>query len=182
MKTKTLNRATPAFLALMALPLAGCWTPPNANVQPHGSAGLIQSGVMVASTKNPANVQAVDTGQRTITLTLPSGDARTYKVGAKVKHFDGVQVGDKVKATVTEELAIYVLENGRLPDGGTAETLGVNAKVLLVDPSYRLLTLQFPNGHSETLKPGLHTKMLAMSPGDSVAVRPVEVTALRVEK
>ena len=75
-----------------------------------------------------------------------------------------IQVGNQVQATVTEDLAIYVLENGRLPDGTTAEALGVNAKVLKVDPSYRILTLQYPDGESEALKPGLGTRMEQMAP------------------
>ncbi len=183
MKTKTWIRTVVSLLLpIAALSLAGCWTTPNANVQPKGQPGLIQDGITVESIEDPATVQAVDAGQGTITLSLPSGRTATYKVGPNVKHFDQVQVGDKVKATVTDELAVYTLENGRLPDGTTAETLGVNAKVLLVDPSYRLLTLQYPNGQSETFKPGLGTRMLQMSPGDSVVMRPGELTAIRIEK
>ena len=72
--------------------------------------------------------------------------------------------------------------HGRLPDGTTAETLGISAKVLLVDPSYRILTLRYPDGQIEALKPGLGTRMEQMSPGDSVAVRPREVTAVKIEK
>ncbi len=180
MKTKLLLKFGAAACTLGLL--AGCWTAPNANVQPKGQPGLVQDGIPVESVKDPATVQALDAGQGTITLASADGITTTYKVGPKVKHFDRVQVGDKVKATVTEELAVYVLENNRLPDGTTAEALGINAKVLLVDPSYRLLTLQYPNGQSDTVKPGLNTKMLQMSPGDSVVIRPLELTAIRVEK
>ena len=108
--------------------LTGCWTAPNADVQPGGEARLIQSGITVESVKDPATVQALDPAQGTITLALPGGVAATYKTGPKVKHFDQVQAGQTVKATVTEELAVYLLADGRLPDGTTAEALGVNAK------------------------------------------------------
>jgi hypothetical protein len=180
MKTKTRTNVALSFLfPIAALSLAGCWTPPNANVQPKGQAALIQNGILVESVKDPATVQAVDAGANTITLQLPDGTAATYKVGPQVKYnIAQFQVGNQVRATVTEELAIYILVNGRLPDGTTAETLGVNARVLLVDPSYRLLTLQYPNGQSETLKPGLGTKMEEMAPGDSVVARPKEILAI----
>ena len=79
---------------------------------------------MVESVKDPATVQAIDTNLRTITLALPSGTTATYKVGPKVKHFNHVKVGDKVKATVTEELAVYVLENGRLAGCRHGRNLG----------------------------------------------------------
>jgi hypothetical protein len=165
-----------------ALALAGCWTPPNANVQPKGAAGLIQDSIVVTSVKDPARVQAIDQVQRTVTLGLPDGSTATYPAGVKVKHLEKVQVGDTVKATVTEDLVVYALDNGRLPDGTTAEALGVNARVQQVDPSYRLLTLQSPNGQCDTVKPDLDVKMKQMEPGDSVAVKPVELTAIKVEK
>ena len=180
MNTKVLLKLVPVTCSLVLL--AGCWTPPNANVQPPGQAGLIQSGITVEIVQNPATVESVDAGRRTITLKRTDGLARTYTVGPKVKNFDQVKAGDQVKATVTEDLAIYILENGRLPDGTTAETLGVNAKVLQVDPSYRILTLQYPNGQSEKLKPGLETRIQEISPGNSVVVRPGGLTAIRIKK
>lgn len=176
-------RAT--LLPVMALALAGCWTPPNANVQPKGNPGLIQSGIIVGALQDPAPVASVDASQHTITLRRTDGLTKTYPVGPEVKNFDQVKAGDQVKVTVEDELAIYLLENGRLPaasGGATAETLGVNAKVLLVDPSYRLLTLQYPNGQSETFKAGLNVLLLQMAPGDDVVVKPMQVTAIHVEK
>jgi hypothetical protein len=170
------------ILPAIALALTGCWTPPNANVQPNGEPRLIQSGISVESVKDPATVQALDSAQGTITLALPSGGTATYKVGPKVKHFDQVQAGDQVEATVTEELAVYLLADGKLPDGSTAESLGVNARVQQVDPSYRLLTLQYPNGQTDTVKPPIGTLMQQMAPGDSVVVRPGELKAISIEK
>ena len=183
MKTKTRIRAVVSLLLpIAALSLAGCWTPPNANVQPPGQPGLIQDGIAVQSVKDPATVQSIDAAARSITLKLSDNSTLTCKVGTQVHNFDQVKVGNQVQATVTEDLAVYILENGRLPDGTTAESLGVNARVLLVDPSYRILTLQYPGGQSEKLKPGLGTKMEQMAPGDSVVMRPREVTAIKIEK
>jgi hypothetical protein len=182
MKTRTLKSMALTLLPVAALTLAGCWTPPNANVQPIGKPGLIQDGIVVESVKDPAAVEAIDTGARTLTLKLSDDTTRTYQVGSQVKDFDQVKVGDHVEATVTDVIAVYILENGRLPDGTTAETLGVNAKVLQVDPSYRILTLQYPNGQSDKFKPGLETRMLEMAPGDSVVLKPQAVTKIKIEK
>ena len=182
MKNRIFKIAALACLPVAALTLAGCWTPPNANVQPKGKPGLIQDGIAVESVKDPAMVEAIDATARTITLKLSDNTTRTYKVGSPVADFDQVKVGDHVQATVTDVIAVYILENGRLPDGTTAETLGVNARVLQVDPSYRILTLQYPNGQSDKFKPGLGTRMEEMSPGDSVVVKPQEVTAMKIEK
>ena len=52
----------------IALTLTGCWTPPNANVQPVGKPGLIQGDIPVQSIQDPVTVVAMDVGRRTITL------------------------------------------------------------------------------------------------------------------
>ena len=186
MKIKTLNRTDITrllpFVAL-ALALAGCWTPPNANVQPKGEARLIQDGIATESVKDPATVESVDASQGTVGLKLSDGASITCKAGPKVKHFDQLKVGDKVKATVAEELAVYVLQNGQAPGaGGAMETVHPNAKVQTVDPSYRLVVLQYPDGHVEEVKVGLDVKLKEMSPGDDVVVRTGEVAAIKVEK
>ena len=46
--------------AFRALILTGCWTPPNANVQPR----LIQSGVSAVDNNVRATVQGFDASQR----------------------------------------------------------------------------------------------------------------------
>ena len=130
-------------------------------------------------------MQAGDASARTLTLQWADNTAATYKVGAQAENFGSVQANDKVKVTVAEELDIYLLANGRLPEGATAGSLGVNAKLTFNDPnadaSYRLLTLVYPNGRKETLKVGLDAKISEMADGDSVVVRPVEVTKIKVE-
>ena len=176
------TRAARLLFPVTALSLAGCWTPPNANVQPGGEPRLIKSGITVASVKDHAAVEAIDAGARTITLKFSDTTIATYKVGAAVDNFGQIQAADQVKATVTEELAVYLLANGRLPGGATAETMGVSANVLLVDPSYRLLTVQYSDGRSETFKLGLEANLMEMAPGDAVVVQPREVAAMRIEK
>jgi hypothetical protein len=170
---------TPAILLI----LTGCWTPYNANVQPAGEPRLIQSGLKVDCVKVPATVQAVDVTARTVTLQLSESDKSpaTYKAAAEVENLGSVQAGNKVSVNLTKELAIYLLDNGKLPGGGTAETLGVNAKVLRVESAYRLVTLEYPNGQSEKVKVGLEAKIEEFAPGDSVVVKPLEVTKIRIK-
>ena len=184
MKIKTLNRAAVTLLlSTMMLALTGCWTPPNANVQPVGEPRLIQSAIPVESVKESATVQTIDAGQRTITLKFSDNSMATCKVGSRVPDFDKVQVGDKVKVTLAEQLAIYVLKDGRLPGaGGSDEVIPVIAKVQSVDPSYRLLTLQYTSGQTEVLKAGLDAKLWEMQPGDAVVLQSAEATAIHIEK
>lgn len=169
--------------AITALILTGCWTPPNANIQPKGEPRLIQSGVSVESVLEQATVQAIDASQRIIRLKLSDGSLITCKVSQRVGNFSQIQSGDKIKVTLAEELAVYVLNDGRLPiAGGTDETINFNAKVQSVDPSYRLLTLQYPNGQTEVLKADLNAKLLEMQAGDAVVLQTAEAKAIHIQK
>jgi len=132
----------------------------------------------VTLVKDAAVVASVDRGAGTIALRAPGGvKASTYKIGPKVSSPDDFKTGDLVQATVAEELAVYVLRDDQLP--GVAGHVAADARVLTVDPSYRLLTLQYPDGQKETVKVPLGTKLEQMEAGDSVVVRPVAVLALR---
>jgi hypothetical protein len=184
MKKETVSWFPLALVSAAALALAGCWTPPNANVQPKAEAGLIADSVEVESVKDPATVLGIErvATPPTISLTCSDGATRAYTVGPKLKHFDQLQVGDTVKAKVNENLTIYALANGTLLNGTTGEALGVNARVMLVDPSYRLLTLQFTNGQRDTVKVAFNTDMRKMEPGDSVVVKPLDVRTIKIEK
>jgi hypothetical protein len=166
----------PLFAA--ALLLTGCWTAPVATVQPHGEARLIQGAIAVKSVKDTAVVSSLERSAGTIVLRSSARpETSTYKLAPKVSGLDDIKAGDVVQATVTEDLTIYALHDGQLPDAGG--TVSVDARVLMVDPGYRLLTLQYPDGQKETFKVPLGTRLEQMEPGDSVVIQPLEVLALR---
>jgi len=169
--------------AFTALFMTGCWTAPNANVQPPGVPRLIQSGVSAVDNNVRATVQGFDASQRVLNLKLPDGTEFTCTVSPKVNNFDQIQFGDEIKVTVAEKLAVYVLKDGRLPGpGGTDEVIPFIARVQWVDPSYRLLTLQYGNGQTEVLKAGLEAKLMEMQPGDAVVLQSAEAQAIHIEK
>lgn len=160
-----------------ALLLAGCWAAPVAIVQPTGEARLIQGAIAVQSVKEAAIVSSVDRNAGTIVLrTAGRAETSNYKLGPKVSNLEDLKAGEVVQATVTEELTVYVLRDGQLPGSGA---LAVHARVLAVDPSYRLLKLQYTDGENETVKVPLGTRIEQMAAGDSVVIRPVDVIALR---
>jgi translation initiation factor IF-1 len=191
MKSGRQNRATCLIqsvvcillTAITALMLTGCWTPPNANVQPPGEPRLIQSGVSAVDDHVRATVQGSDTGHRVLNLKLPDGTEITCTVNRQVKNLDQIQPGDKVKVMLEEKLAVYALKAGRLPvESGKIETIGFNAKVQSVDPSYRLLKLQYLNGQTQELKVGLDAKLTEMQPGDAVVLQSAEAAAVHIYK
>jgi hypothetical protein len=125
----------------------------------------------------------VDASQRVLQLKLSDGTPVTCTVSPQVKNFDQIQVGDQIKVTLAEKLAVYVLKDGKLPvAGGTDEVIPFIARVQMVDPSYRLLTLQYLNGRTEVLKASLDAKLMEMQPGDAVTLQSAEATAIHIEK
>jgi hypothetical protein len=182
MSPATLNRALIGFLVLLSGGLAGCWTTPVANVQPKGEPRLIQDSIAVESVKQPAIVQSVDASARSVVV-QPLGEPTTitYKAGPQVGHFDRIKIGDKVEARVAERLSIYVSRDSKVPGpSGAPEAITSDARVLTVDPSYRLLTVQYPNGQRETFKVALGVKLREMEAGDDVVVHSLEVVQLNV--
>jgi hypothetical protein len=179
----------PGPLLVAALALAGCWSAPIARLQAKGPPGPAQGVIVLAgeSIKPPAVVQSVDLAARVITV-LSAGEASpiSYKVGLSVTNLERLKTGGKVQATVVEELTVYVRRDGDLPSAGsTSSTVATDAQVLFVDPSdpsYRLMTLHFPDGRDEILKVGLRVKLDEMETGDEVSIRPVEALALRTKK
>jgi hypothetical protein len=84
---------------------------------------------------------------------------------------------------LAEEFAVYVLKDGRLPAAGrTDEAINFYAKVQSVDPSYRLLTLQYSSGQTEVLKTDLNAKLLEMQAGDALVLQTAEAKAIHTQK
>ena len=59
------------------------------------------------------------------------------------------------------------LESGSKGVTGSSD----DSRVLLIDPSYRLLIVQYPSGRTDTFKVSLSTRLKDMEPGDSVAIK-----------
>ena len=171
---RSYRAARMTLLAGIGLLLAGCWVPPSADVRPHGKPGVIESGIAVGRTVESARIASVDRATRTLTLGAPGIPLSTYKVEPGVLDWGEIENGDRVRATIEEDVTVYVARARRRRTP--------HARVLAVDPSYRLLTVQYPNGGTETFKVGLHTQMHAIEAGDSVVIRPVEVIELRVHR
>jgi len=147
--------------------------PPSAGVIPSGNPRTVEGGIAIERVADPAKVEGVDRAARTVVLSAPGFPLATYNIGQGVLNWGDFQVGDRVRARIEEVLTVYVAPvNGRPPD----------ARVLVVDPSYRLLTVQYPNGLTEIFKLGLHTRMEGIEAGDSVTIRPVEVIEMRVQR
>jgi len=145
-------------------------------------------------------VKAIDYTARTITLQSPNGATEIYRAGPNMVNFDQIHVGDKVRATVTEALAVSVRKAGTPPNVGDTVAVAlapkgskpgmfvanpeeVTSKIKDVNPVTRTITLEGLAGTPKTVKlaPGA-INLSDLKKGDDVVVRYTDALALYVEK
>ncbi|MFO1432294.1 MAG: hypothetical protein U1F76_19480 [Candidatus Competibacteraceae bacterium] len=189
-----------ALIPTALLAFTACTTTHTGGSTASATAQSAEPGAIVVDTAEMiATVAAIDKRNRRITLVAPDGRRATYKVTKEAINFDRIQVGDRVKATVTEELAVFLRKTGTppsvgegaevalapkgaMPGGVVAETAEVTARVVAVDTMSRRVTLQFVDGSTKTVRVNPDVNLANVAPGDAVTVQITEALALAVEK
>ena len=159
----------------------------------------VPGGVIVDTVEVSAEVTAIDIANRKATLKGPDGKEFTVKVGPEAVNFDQVRVGDIVKATLTEELVVFLAEDGAsAPDGSAAmvalapkgaqpggvmaQTTRVTGIIKAIDPVNRTATLQFEDGSTETFPVRDDIDLSQRKVGEKVVFQLTEMIAIDVEK
>ncbi|WP_419656151.1 hypothetical protein Dvar_52510 [Desulfosarcina variabilis str. Montpellier] len=159
----------------------------------------VPGGVMVNTVDISARITAIDSANRKVTLLGPDGEKFTVKAGPEAVNFDQIRVGDLVNATVTEELVVYLDEEGASatdgsaamvalapkgaqPGGLMAETTQVTATVTEIDLANRTATLAFAGGRSKTFHVRDDIDLSHRKVGEKVVFRVTEMIALSVDK
>jgi hypothetical protein len=193
MKTKmTLVATIPALM----LAVAGYSEDSSASATTKTDAkGAIEVGAITKTAK----VTAVDPAKRTVTLVNPDGITNTYELGKNVRNFDQIKVGDEVKATLLEAVAVAVSKSsappnasgrdlvavapkGAMPGVIMAKTRQISAKIVSVDTQARTVTVEGPAGGTSTIRVGPKINLNELQKGDDVTLRVTDALALRVEK
>ena len=200
MNRNILNCAGLALLWASMLALTSCSsTPKGEEATMVTTQEGVPGGVIVQTYKVTATVAAVDAASRKVTLTMANGAKTTVKAGPDVVNFDQIQAGDQVKATVAEQLVMFVRKNGEPANDGEAaavalapvgakpgvvmaNTVEVTGKVEAIDLAHRKATLRFPDGTSQTFKVRKDVDMTKGKIGDEVVFRTTEAMAVSVEK
>jgi hypothetical protein len=159
----------------------------------------VPGGVFVNTVEESVKVTAIDTAKRKLTLLLPDGEKTTVKVGPEAVNFDQIRSGDLVKVTLTEELVVYLDEEGTSAPDGTAtmvvlapkgakpgglvaEVVQVTATVAAIDPSNRTATLRFEDGRTKTFPVRDDIDLSRREVGEKVVFLVTEMIAISVEK
>ena len=159
----------------------------------------VPGGVIVQTYKQTATVTGIDKATRKVTLVTKDGSKSTVKCGPEVANFDQIEVGDQVKATVTEQLVVFARKAGEpagdgaaaaatlaplgaKPGGLLVNTEEVTAKVKSIDVKHQKATLLFPDGTSHTFKVRPDVDLTKHTAGEDVVFRATEAVAVSVEK
>jgi hypothetical protein len=170
------------------------------------------TGLMAAETKSgqasvkkervvtlTATVEAIDVGQRLVTLKGPQGNVVTVTVDERVKNLPQVQVGDQVTVKYYEAIALRVLAPGEAPSAGAtgavataptgqkpagvgAREVTVTATVEAIDQKASTVTFKGPQGKSVTVKAQDPNNLKKVKVGDKVEITYTEALGISVEK
>ncbi len=172
--------------ALMACAAAPCLA---------GSHPMEAAAAIVAT----AEVAAINKADRHVTLVGAHGEVFEIEAGEEVRNFDQIEVGDKVKATYFESVALYLGEPGTLPAAQAAGATGraapgekpagmiagavdVSASVVAIDRKRREVTLVLTDGTTTTADVDPSVEGFdQLRIGDSVHARITRAFAISVE-
>jgi len=147
-----------------------------------------------------AVVQAVDLQTRKVTLRGDDGRDFSFIAGADVRNLPQVQVGDTVKVTYTESIAIDVkradgsaptrsesaeatrAEPGQKPGGTAKSTVTVSAVITAIDRASNRVTLKGPEGTYRVVEVKDPKKLENVQEGDMVRTTYTESIGIAVEK
>jgi Cu/Ag efflux protein CusF len=145
-----------------------------------------------------ATVSAIDPAARRITLESQNGNAVSFTAGPQIRNFDQIKAGDKVTATVTERLVVFVRSGGTPPSAShaaalatapkgakpgalAAEAYELTATVQSIDPNSRTATLKFADGQTRTVAVRPDVDLSRYKVDDTVVIRITAALAVLVE-
>lgn len=147
-----------------------------------------------------ATVVGLDKTERIVSLQGPEGNVVDVQVGKAARNFDQIKVGDHVKITYYESVAVYLgkpgthpaaqagmmvvrAPKGQMPGGVAVATVDVAATVQAIDRANRTLTLKLPEGNEVTSKVSKSVKAFdTLKVGDSVNARLTKAIAISVKR
>jgi hypothetical protein len=146
-----------------------------------------------------AYVVGIDKKDRTVSLLGPQGNVLTVEVAEDVRNFDQVEVGDHLKVTYYEAVAVYFGDHGSQPDEDAGLVVArspkgakpgvyavgavdISATVQAISRSKGTITLKGPDGHSHAVTVDKSVEgFKGLRVGDSIHARFTEAIAITVE-
>jgi len=157
-------------------------------------------GYVAEAVSTTATVDAIDAPNRMVTLKFAGGRVQTYVVDKAARNLDQVQVGDQVKTTYVESVALFVRKSNEKPFASQVQTVQlaskgakpgliktrtteITATAEAIDYAKRTVSLKGPKGNTVTYVVDKSVKNFKnVKVGDELVLRVTEATAIVVEK
>jgi hypothetical protein len=193
------TRSLQFLLAVLAVAVfVGCSNSSNQTGSASRSANE-PAAVAIETVTATDTVKSIDYATRTVTLESPNGVTETYHAGPDIINFEQIQVGDSVRATVADALAVSIRKSSTLPNAGetvtvslapkgakpgmfVANTKEVTSRIMDINLVARTITLAEVAGRPKTIKLAPGVNVATLKKGDDVVVRYTDALALYVEK
>ena len=154
---------------------------------------------VTASETVTATVTKINQKTREVTIKTEDGQEHSFIAGDHVKNLAQVNVGDKITAVYTEEVAYEVLSHskatgvqtteaaarakpGETPAAAMAKQVVVTVEVVAIDPAIPSVTFKGPEGNTKTIKVKDPKKLNGVKVGDMVDITYTESLAIKVDK
>lgn len=194
---KSWNFVAPiAGLALIASACTQTTTPPPMPLE--APAEVLSGTVAEGAATVTATVRKIDLKKRKVTLEGPDGKTVTVKVPEAARNLAQVKVGDEVVVAFYESIAYEVkkpgeaapgvavaeevgrTEPGEKPGGFAAEAVTVTVTITAIDRANSTVTLELPDGETDTVKVRDPSRLEGVEVGDLVELTYTEAVAISV--
>jgi hypothetical protein len=196
MNMHQLKLAALAVVPAAMLTITGCSSP--SGTEQTAVIDTPDGATIVDTFTTMATVTRIDADKRELTLVAPNGRKTTYKAGPEVVNFNQLQVGNRIQAVLTEEVAVSIGTGaapvgtsgvgvalapvGSEPGGVMVETSEVTATITAVDTKNHRITYQLPDGTTNTVRAGKNVDVSILNPGDSVTIQVGEGLMVSAER
>jgi hypothetical protein len=165
-----------------------------------GGTGPKPGAVVVEAVSGTATVVAIDAPNFLVTLKLADGTVQTYAIDRAARNLAQVKVGDLVKATHVESVALFVRKSneepladqvqtvelapkGAKPGAVVTTTTEITARAEAIDYAKRTVSLKGPRGNTVTYVVDERVKNFKnVKVGDELVLRVTDVISISVEK
>jgi hypothetical protein len=143
-----------------------------------------------------ATVEAIDHGNRAVTVKKPDGTYEVFYVPEGIKRFDTLKIGDKVTAKYYENVVLQVhrpgqkdvnsasagiVKNEAKGAGTVSRQRTITATITALDPKVPSITFSGPNGWKYSTKVQDKNAIAAVKVGDKVDITWTEAMILALE-
>jgi hypothetical protein len=159
--------------------------------------GKVSASRMAVDT---ATIVGIDVPGRLIALRRRNGEEQTFKIGSDVTRLNEFAVGDVIKVTYEQGLALEFQPPGsetveptsgatggragrdEAPGGTVSAGIQATVKVTAIDMATRLVSFQGPKGNVYQVTAGPKVQLEKLKVGDRLLATYVETVAVKLEK